>query len=174
MNQFVLLAKSAIEEYIKEGREISPPDDLPERFFEEKAGVFVTIKKDRELRGCIGTFLPTKENIAQEIISNAIAAATRDYRFAPVQEQELPFLEYTIYLLNDPEPVSSLEDLDPKKYGVLVKSEMAGGAVRTGLLLPDLEGVETAEKQVSIACRKAGIHSQDKTSLFRFSVEKFE
>ncbi len=168
MNDYISLAKSAVENYIKEGRIIEPSKDLPKDFFDRKAGVFVTIEKNKELRGCIGTYLPVKENIAKEIIDNAIVAATEDYRFGPIQSEELESLSYTVYLLNPPEQIKDLKELDPKNYGIIVRTGM-----KSGLLLPDLEGVDTVQQQLSIACQKAGIDpSKEKIAVYRFTAEK--
>jgi AmmeMemoRadiSam system protein A len=170
MHQLVLLAKQAVETFIKERKIISPPINFPKEFLERKAGTFVTIEKNGELRGCIGTYLPTRENIAKEVIQNAIAAATEDYRFRPVEREELSELSYTVYILNEPELVKDLKELDPKKYGIIVRTE-----TKTGLLLPDLEGVDTVEKQIAIACYKGGINPvKEKISIFKFTVEKFK
>lgn len=194
MNPLVSLAKQAAENYIKEGKIIEPPTDLPGEFSARKAGVFVTIytkyqiqNTKYELRGCIGTYLPTRKNIAEEIIQNAIAAATEDYRFGAIEEKELPHLSYIVYILSEPEPVKDIKNLDPKKYGIIVKSQgfAAGGDVifntapksyqKTGLLLPDLEGIETIEKQISIACQKGGINPEkEKIIIYRFTVEKYQ
>jgi len=125
---------------------------------------------EKKLRGCIGTFLPTKENVAREIIDNAISAAIHDYRFDPVSKSELDDLVYEVSLLNPPEQINSVADLNAKKYGVIVKSLNE----RTGLLLPDIEGVKTPQQQISIACQKAGIDLKvEKIELFRFTVEKY-
>lgn len=176
----------AVETYIKERKIIDTPSWLPEEFKKRKAGVFVTIQKEGHLRGCIGTYLPTKPNIAQEIIHNAIAAATEDYRFPPIQKEELPYLTYTVYILNPPQPVKNLEELDPKKYGIIVKTlplfsphqEVIFNGhplPKTGLLLPDLEGINTPEEQISIACQKGGIDlEKEKIFLYKFTVEKYE
>jgi len=194
MNPLVLLAKSAVENYVKERKIIEVPEDLPEEFFKRKAGVFVTIytkyqiqNTKYELRGCIGTYLPTKENIAEETIRNAIAAATEDYRFGPIQKEELPYLSYTVYILSYPEPVKNIEELDPKKFGVIVKTTpfvypnqedvVFNGhfIAKTGLLLPDLEGVDTIEKQISIACQKGGIDPErEKIFIYKFTVDKYQ
>ncbi len=186
MNPLVLLAKQAVENYIKEGKIIESPKDLPKEFSQRKAGAFVTIEKDGELRGCIGTYLPTRKNIAEEIIQNAIAAATEDYRFGPISKEELPYLSYEVSILSEPEPVKDIKELDPKKYGIIVKSQgFASGSdvifntapksyQKTGLLLPDLEGVDTIEKQISIACQKGGIDPQtEKIIIYKFTVEKY-
>jgi AmmeMemoRadiSam system protein A len=162
------LARRTIEKYIREGQVLRPPANLsPE--MQGKAGTFVSLH-DRlgELRGCIGTIEPTQPNIALEVIHNAISAATRDPRFPPVREQELDGLDVKVDVLSEPEPVSSMAELDPKRYGVIVQSGW-----RRGLLLPDLEGVDTAEYQVEIACRKAGIHPKDPKELYRFEVNRY-
>lgn len=185
MNQYVSLAKSAVENFVKYKKIISLPADLPEEFLEKKAGTFVTIEKNGELRGCIGTYLPTKENIALEIIHNAVAAATEDYRFGPIKEAELPQLSYTVYILSAPEPVKDISELNPKKFGIIVKTApivspdsadvVFNGHIpyKTGLLLPDLDGVETVEQQIAIACQKGGIDlSKAKILVYRFTVER--
>jgi len=187
MHPLVFLAKQTVETFIKEGKIISPPDDLPKEFLEGKAGTFVTIEKNGDLRGCIGTYLPTRENIAEEIIHNAVAAATEDYRFGPIQEKEFSFLSYTVYILSEPELVNDLKELEPKKYGIIIKTmpiTRPNGAdvvfnghfvAKTGLLLPDLEGVDTIEKQISIACQKGGIDPEkEKILIYRFTVEKYK
>jgi len=184
---YVQLAKKAVESYIKKGEIISPFNDLPKEFLERRTGTFVTIEKDGELRGCIGTYLPTRENIAEEIIHNAIAAATEDYRFGPIREEELPHLSYTVYILGEPELVKGIKELDPKKYGIIVKTipikcptgidVVFNGhfVAKTGLLLPDLEGLDTVEKQISIACQKGGMDPvKEKILTYRFTVEKYQ
>ena len=194
MNPYILLAKSAVESYIKEGKMISPLEDLPSEFFNRKAGVFVSIDTKYKilntkysLRGCIGTYLPTRINIAEEIIRNAIAAATEDHRFGPIQKEELPYLSYTVYILNEPEPVKDIKELDPKKFGIIVKTATITSVngtdvvfnghmpIKSGLLLPDLEEVDTTEQQISIACQKGGIDPmKEKIILYKFTVEKHE
>ena len=178
MNHYVLLAKEAVETYIREGKIISSSPDLPKEFFETKSGVFITIEKQGKLRGCIGTYLPTEENIAKEIISNAISAATEDYRFNLIKEEELLYLSYTISILSKPEQIKNLEELNPKKYGIIVKTFSVVEPQKTkkaGLLLPDLKGVDSVKKQISIACQKAGINpSKEKIVIYRFIVKKFQ
>ena len=187
MHPLVKLAKSATETYIKEDKFIVPPSDLPQEFLAKKSGVFVTIKKEGKLRGCVGTYLPTQENIAQEVIKNAVSAATQDYRFGPIREEELPLLSYTVYILSKPELIRDKLELDPKKYGIIVKttpyttSDKEGvvfnGRIppKTGLLLPDLEGIDTLRKQILTACQKAGIDPErEKFIIYRFSVEKYD
>lgn len=177
----------AVESYVKEKKVVEPPKDLPKEFLEKKSGIFVTIEKEGQLRGCIGTYLPTRENIADEIIHNAIAAATEDYRFGRISEQELPELSYTVYILNKPELVKEIAKLDPKKYGIIVKTVpisypdgtdvMFNGhmILKSGLLLPDLEGVATIEQQISIACQKGGIDpTRERIIIYKFTVEKYD
>ncbi len=164
----VQLARKAIEEYVRHGRIIDPPENLsPE--MRKRAGVFVSIKKRGNLRGCIGTFLPTKKNIAEEVIHNAIAAATQDPRFPPISEEELDELDISVDVLSEPEPVRSLEELDPKKYGVIVESGW-----KRGLLLPDLEGVDTVEQQLAIAMAKAGISPDEPIRVYKFTVKRYK
>jgi len=173
MEPLVNLAKQAVESYIKENIIIVPPKDLPKDFFERKAGVFVTIEKEKELRGCIGTYLPTRQNITEEIIYNAIAAATEDYRFGPIKEEELPYLSYTVYVLSDPSwSVKNISELDPKKFGIIIKTHTV--SPKCGVLLPDLEGVDNAKQQISIACQKAGINPEiEEIVIYKFTAEKF-
>lgn len=166
-DSFVLLARSAIEEYVKTGEQIDIPACTPTDMQNNKAGVFVSIHKFGELRGCIGTISPVSQNIATEIIRNAIAAATEDPRFDPISEKELPFLEISVDVLEAPEPVVSISELDPKNYGVIVSS-----GLRRGLLLPDLEGVDTVEKQIEIARYKAGIMEDAEIQMERFKVTR--
>jgi len=165
---YVKLARETIENYIKQGKIITPPLGLPEEMINQKAGVFVSLKKFGDLRGCIGTFMPTQENIAQEIIKNAISAAVDDPRFSPVNFSELEDLSISVDVLSAPEEVKDISQLDPKKYGVIVSS-----GYKKGLLLPDLEGVDTVEYQIDIAKRKAGIYPGEKVKLYRFEVKRF-
>ncbi len=167
MHPLVALAKRAVEEYVRDRRVITPPEDLsPE--MKQRAGVFVSLKKNRQLRGCIGTIVPTTGNVAEEIIKNAIAAATEDPRFYPVQPEELDEIEYSVDVLSEPERVNDLSELDPKKYGVIVIKDL-----RKGLLLPDLEGVDTVEEQLRIAKMKAGISPDEDCEIYRFTVKRY-
>ncbi|MFN3396356.1 MAG: AmmeMemoRadiSam system protein A [Thermodesulfovibrionales bacterium] len=167
MHPVVELAKKAVEEYVKNKRIIPVPETLTQEM-KERAGVFVSIKKQGQLRGCIGTFMPSCRNVAEEIIRNAICSATEDPRFPPVQEDELESLSYSVDILSTPEKVKDLKELDPKRYGVIVAS---GG--RRGLLLPNLEGVDTVEEQLRIARLKAGIFEGEKIDIFRFEVRRY-
>lgn len=163
---WVRLARYALETYVRTGqRPATLPDDLPEALTTERAGAFVSLHKDGALRGCIGTIAPTCENLAWEIVQNAVSACSRDPRFAPVREEELEALEYSVDVLGTPEPVENTDDLDPKRYGVIVS---AGG--RRGLLLPDLDGVDSVRRQLDIACQKAGIRANEPCTIQRFEV----
>jgi AmmeMemoRadiSam system protein A len=167
MHPLVRLAKETIEGYVREGRIPGPKELTPE--MRNRAGVFVTLKIGGMLRGCIGTFEPAKANVAEEVITNAISSATRDPRFPPLTPAELSHLEYSVDVLTKPEPVESESELNPKRYGVIVES---GG--RKGLLLPDLEGVDTVDHQIEICRSKAGILPDEPVVLHRFEVRRYK
>lgn len=163
----VAYARSVVEAHVQSNPLPPVPPGLPPDS-QRTAGVFVSIKKHGELRGCIGTVEPTTPTVAEEIRQNAVSAASRDPRFDPIEPDELPGLTYSVDVLGPAEPAEGLADLDPREYGVIVRR---GG--RSGLLLPDLEGVETAEEQVAIARRKAGIRDDEPVNLYRFKVERY-
>lgn len=166
MHPLVELAKKSVEAYVREGRIIKPPEPLlPE--MAKKAGVFVSLKKHGQLRGCIGTFMPSCESVGTETIINAISAATKDPRFHPVEEDELEELTYSVDVLSCPERVSDIAELDPRKYGIIVVSGQ-----RKGLLLPDLDGVDTIEEQLRITRMKAGILPHEDVEIYRFEVKR--
>ena len=168
MHPLIKLAKKTIEEYVLNGKVIEPPENpVPEMV--GKAGVFVSLKMKGQLRGCIGTFQPTTESVAAEIIQNAVSAATQDPRFMAVNSSELEGLDYSVDVLSEPEKVNSRNELDPKKFGVIVKC-----GERKGLLLPDLEGVNTVDEQISIASTKAGIYLEEDIELYRFKVTRYK
>ncbi|MBM3118145.1 MAG: AmmeMemoRadiSam system protein A [Chloroflexi bacterium] len=166
LHPVVKLAKEAVESYVRCGKVLRPKELSDET--RSRAGVFVSIKKRGELRGCIGTFAPTRANIAYEIVANAISSATQDPRFVPVEASELDELEYSVDVLTEPEPVDSVAQLDPKKYGVIVEC-----GFRRGLLLPDLEGVDSVEEQIEICRAKAGIAADEPIRLYRFQVKRY-
>lgn len=168
MSPLVQLAKDAVDTYIKTGDFVNPPEILIAEM-ENKAGVFVSIHKKGALRGCIGTFEPSEDNVAREIIVNAISSATRDPRFSPVDPEELDLLDYSVDVLTEPEPVEDEDQLDPKKYGIIVES-----GYHRGLLLPDLEGVDTVEQQIDICRQKAGIPPTRSVKLYRFEVRRYK
>lgn len=165
---YVALARRAVEEYVRRGKVLRAPEPLPEGL-ERAAGVFCSIHRGGQLRGCIGTTEPTRANIALEIISNAMSAATRDPRFEPVEEDELDDLVLSVDVLSEPEPISGPDELDPKRYGVIVTR-----GARVGLLLPDLDGIDTTGEQIRIARRKAGIGESEPVELARFEVTRYE
>lgn len=163
------LARRTVETFVREGRIIEKPPESS-ALLSERAACFVSIKTDEgELRGCIGTIEPVKETLAEELIANAISAATRDPRFPPIEPGELTYLCYSVDVLSRPEP-ARFEDLDPTCYGVIVEDE---DGMHRGLLLPDLEGINTASQQVEIAARKAGITPGSSLRFSRFRVERF-
>lgn len=163
------LARATIEAWAKEGRKLSPDEKKEERGkLVGKSAVFVSLKKGGALRGCIGTFQPTRETLADEIVTNTISAAFRDPRFPPVSEDELDELDISVDVLSEPEPVPDASYLDPRRYGIIVKL-----GSRTGLLLPDLQGVDSVEEQIEIACNKAGIEPHEPIQLYRFTVDRF-
>ena len=165
------LAKATVENFVESGKTAVPPADLEPRFLKEKAGVFVSIHKNGELRGCIGTYLPTKDNIALEVITNAISAATDDPRFEPLAKKDLADLSYEVYILEEPVPIKSFGELDPKKFGVIV---FGSESHRSALLLPGLEGIDTIEQQLGCVARKAGIDpAREKLMVKKFRAEKF-
>jgi AmmeMemoRadiSam system protein A len=166
---YVRLARKTLEEFVASGR--IPParfdgKDLPPEMLSDKAGTFVSIKKDGQLRGCIGTTEPYRKNIAEEIIGNAISAGTRDPRFDAVRAEELPYLTYSVDVLSPAEPVDGPGELDVKRYGVIVASKDG----KRGLLLPNLDGVDTVSQQIAIAKQKAGITEGESCTLARFEV----
>jgi len=164
LHPLTALAKETVETYVREGKTPPPPQELtPE--MQEKAGVFVSIHKLGALRGCIGTFEPQQKNVAEEIIINAISSATRDPRFPPIAPEELQDLD----VLTKPEPVEDESQLDPKKYGVIVEAGW-----QKGLLLPDLEGVDTVEYQIDICRQKGGISPEEPVKLYRFEVKRYK
>ena len=163
---WVKLARLSLETYVKTGRRLERlPEGLPAGMTDRSAGAFVSLHAHGQLRGCIGTTGPTTESVAWEIVQNAVSACSRDPRFIPVSAEELDGLEYSVDVLGKPEPISSPAELDVKKYGVIVS---CGG--RRGLLLPDLEGVDTVERQIDIARQKGGIGPGEKYALERFEV----
>jgi len=164
-DRYVRLARTSLEHYLKYHEYLPINKELEEQLINEKGAVFVTIKKDGKLRGCIGTLAPTKESIAEEIIHNAVSAGLRDPRFEKVQVEELGELSYSVDVLSTPEEIDNLDQLDPKQYGVIV---FASG--KSGLLLPNLEGIDTVEEQVKIVKQKANIQDGEPYHMKRFKV----
>ena len=167
MSPLVKLARKTVETFVNEGK-VAEPGKLTAEM-RKRAGVFVSIHKSGMLRGCIGTFEPTQDNVAREVMANAISSATRDPRFPPVAPGELNDLDYSVDVLTKPEPIDSQDQLDPKKYGVIVECGM-----RRGLLLPDLEGVDTVDYQIDICRQKAGLAPDEPVKLYRFEVKRYK
>ena len=161
------LARDAVEQYVRDGKVVEASPICPE--MTARAGVFVSLHKHGELRGCIGTFEPTRNDVAEEIVSNAISSATRDPRFRAVRPEELGDLNYSVDILTSPEPVGDVSELDARRYGVIVESGW-----RRGLLLPDLEGVDSVEEQIRICRLKAGIRPDEPIRLYRFEVRRYK
>ncbi len=169
MHKLVKLAKTTVEEYVRNGDIYVPDLEEYKEYLNVRKGVFVTLHKGKELRGCIGTYLPTRKNIIEEIIMNAISAATEDPRFPPVSKNELDEITYSVDVLEEPEEVKDIYELDPNLYGVIVVK-----GLRRGLLLPQIEGVDTVEEQLRIAKLKAGIHPQDNdVKIYKFKVTRY-
>lgn len=166
-DSYVNLAFESLKYYFDTKQKMSIPPNLPEEMLTNKAGVFVSLYKFDTLRGCIGTILPTTNTIAEEIINNSLSAALNDYRFPPLTKEELKWLEITVYILKEPEPISSLDMLDVHKYGIIVTH-----GLKRGVLLPDLDGVDTIKKQIAIAKEKASIKPNEDCKIERFEVIK--
>jgi AmmeMemoRadiSam system protein A len=163
---YVQLARKSVEYYILHHRKMEMPENLPEELLTRQAGAFVSIHEHGKLRGCIGTISPVRDCVAREIIDNAVSASTRDPRFDPIRADELKWLEISVDVLGEAEAISSAAELDVKRYGVIVSKGR-----KRGLLLPDLDGVDTVEEQISIAKSKAGIADWDNNvELQRFEV----
>lgn len=162
---YVRLARASVEEFVKNGNVMKVPDWVPQELLNQKAGAFVSVHKFGRLRGCIGTILATKDNLAKEIIRNAVSAVSEDDRFDPVEADELKWLDINVDVLSEPEKIASENALDVKRYGVIVQCGQ-----KRGLLLPDLDGVDTVKQQISIAMRKGNIPKGSRIELYRFEV----
>lgn len=170
MNPFIKLAQQTIEYYLKTGKILALPDDLPAEMLAQKAGVFVSLHYLGKLRGCIGTTEATTDNLAAEIRQNALAAAFEDPRFEPVTIDELKHLVISVDVLNQAQLIKSRKELDVKKYGIIVEA-----GYKRGLLLPDIEGVDSIDQQIDIACQKAGINPEiEKFKIYKFTVTRYE
>ena len=162
---YIKLARQTIEEYIRTGNTPKLTNNIDNELLNNKSGVFVSIHKFGSLRGCIGTILPIHNCIAEEIIQNAISASSKDDRFPPITKEELDYLDIKVDVIKEPELILSKEELDVKKYGVIVSS-----GYKRGLLLPDLDGVDTIDQQISIAMKKGNITNNETITLERFEV----
>lgn len=164
----VQLARKSLTYYLEKGSLLPVPKESSVEL-NKPAGVFVSLKKRGELRGCIGTFSPAQLSTAEEIIVNAVGAGTQDPRFWPVELNELADMTISVDILDKPEKINQITELDPQKYGVIVCKGQ-----RSGLLLPMLDGIESAETQIAIAKQKAGIPENENVDLYRFTVTRYE
>ena len=162
---WVKLARAAVEAWVRRREQLSVPEGLPGELMTRRAGAFVSLHRNGKLRGCIGTIMPTRRNVAEEILQNAVSACSQDPRFSPVTEEELRTLEISVDVLGDLEPIGSPDQLDVKRYGVVVSHGR-----KRGLLLPNLDGVDTVEDQLRIARQKGGIRETEPYQLERFEV----
>jgi hypothetical protein len=167
---YIVLAEKTIENYIRLGKKIKLPEDLPIEFYKKKAGVFVSLhhKVTDELLGCIGTYAPTQSCLAKEIINNAISAAMADPRFEPITKEQLSELKISVDILSPLDKIKDINELNPKKYGIYIISNDG----RSALLLPDLEGVSTVEDQISITRQKGSIDIDEPITIYRFTVDR--
>lgn len=162
----VNLAKEAVRHYLERNNFPDPPGSLGEEF-DSKAGVFVSIKKSGQLRGCVGTLVPTEPNLAKEIIRNAIHSATQDPRFPSVKPNELSELTFSVDVLTPAEKIENQSALDCKKYGLILRS-----GDKQGVLLPDIAGVSSVEEQIQICRKKAGLKEEESAEMYRFEVKR--
>ena len=162
---YVNLARASVESWVRDHKHLPLPDGLPDEMLTRRAGAFVSLHRHGQLRGCIGTIMATQKNVAEEILQNAVSACSRDPRFVPVTPEELNSLEISVDVLGDLEPIDSPAQLDVKRYGVIVSH-----GYKRGLLLPNLDGVDTVEEQIRIARQKGGIREDEPYTLERFEV----
>lgn len=167
MDPYIKLAKDTIEHYLKSGKIMSASKKLPVKMLTNKAGVFVSLHRQGQLRGCIGTLQPTTENIANEIIQNSLSAALEDPRFQQLRKEELADLEISVDILNTAELIKDKTELDIKKYGIICQF-----GYKKGVLLPDIDGINSVEEQIDIACQKAGISKNEDFAIYKFTVER--
>ena len=168
-NMYTTLARASITYYLETRRLLDIPADTADALLNRRAGCFVTLYKKGCLRGCIGTIEPQQRTLAEEIIQNAVASATQDPRFPAVQREELAEITLSVDVLGEAERIDSIDALDPEPYGVIVSCRH-----RKGLLLPHLDGIDTAEEQVAIALQKAGIHPDEPYGMERFEVLRYK
>ena len=187
MNHYLLLAKKAVESYIKEGKIIDCPNDLPKELLKRKAGVFVTIKKNEQVRGKTGTYIPTRPTLAEEIIRNAVRAATKDNSSGVIQLSELSFLNYIVSILSFPQLVKNFQELDHQKFGLIIKTKpflfpnqenvsfKNNVPYKVGFLLPQTEGINSVEEQVNFACQEGKINpKKEQIFVYKFTVERHQ
>jgi len=169
MSIYSKLARQTIKHYFKNQKVLPLPSWLPQKLLKIKRAAFVSLHLNGRLRGCIGTIEPVQENLAREIIINALSAAFRDPRFPPLTPEELAGSDISVDILSKLKKIEDLNSHDPKKYGLVVKTEDG----RSGLLLPNLPGIETAQEQLKVTCQKAGIRPGEKKGLYRFTTKRY-
>ena len=161
------LARKAVETYITTKEMINVHEMSLKEERAQKSGVFVTINSKNNLRGCVGTIRAYHENIIEETIQNSISAAVRDKRFAPISKEEFQSLSYAVNIIDEPEVVTDMEEMDPLKYGLIVSN-----GYRQGILLPNIEGIRTIEEQLGNAMIKADIIQGEPVWLYKFSTKE--
>lgn len=163
-DEIIKLAREAIE------NEIKGIESKKKRTFRRNHNAcFVTIYSYHQLRGCIGTYLPQYNSLEEEIIENAKAAAVKDPRFPKITKEELDTLEIHVDILKKPQLAKSIYEFDPKKYGILVLTNE-----KSGLLLPNIEGIDDVEEQLKIALKKGNIDEKEPYLMYKFEVERHE
>jgi AmmeMemoRadiSam system protein A len=168
MHPLVRLANQAVKHFIETGEPLPCPDPLPDNL-KQKAGTFVTLRNEGALRGCIGTLTPKYNNLAEEVIKNAIRSASEDPRFDPVEKRELPSLTFSVDVLTLEEKINDLKEHNVKQFGLIVRGEG-----KKGVLLPDLDNIKTANQQLKVCLKKGRLSHDDKYELFRFKVRRFK
>ena len=170
IHPYVKLAAQAVHYFLSAGNHLPCPSPISSSM-EDQAGVFVSIKikKNHKLRGCIGTVTPSQDNLAKEIIRNAVNAATRDPRFKAITREELGELLFSVDVLTPLEAIDGPDQLNPQRYGLSIRS-----GNQQGILLPDLKGVDTTKKQIEICLKKASISKNSRYQMYRFEVERYD
>jgi AmmeMemoRadiSam system protein A len=168
VHPLVKLAIQSVKHFIETGKPLPCPDPLPDNL-KQKAGIFVTIRNQDSLRGCIGTLTPKYKNLAEEVIKNAIRSANDDPRFDHVEKRELPSLTFSVDVLTQPEKINDLEEHNIKQFGLIVRGEE-----KQGVLLPDLDNIKSANQQLKVCLKKGGFTDNDTYELFRFEVKRFK
>ena len=166
---YVKLATQAVHHFLSKGKPLPCPSPVPKSMIGQ-SGAFISIKKkiNHELRGCIGTISPNQDNLAKEIIQNAVNAATRDPRFKAVTIEELDQLRFSVDVLTPLVPVDSLEQLNPRQYGLSIKYKEC-----QGILLPNLEGIDNVQNQIDICLKKGNISKKVPYQMYRFEVKRY-
>ncbi len=170
----VSFARQTISRFVK-GEATPLPDNYP-KDFDEKRGVFVTLEKNGELRGCIGLPYPNKPLI--DAVREAACSAARDPRFPALGEEEMDKITIEVSVLTQPEKIGFkgeklLDKIEPEKDGLILKR-----AWFSGLFLPQVwEQLPEKIQFLENLCYKAGLSDKDawKTAeIYRFRVQAFK